>query len=62
MGTAADERDWETLVSCYTEEPHLDYTSLSGGPDRTRRRPPAGLGAVASPFEVVDAVQHLIGP
>ena len=39
MGTAADERDWETLVSCYTEEPHLDYTSLSGGePERVAAR------------------------
>ena len=61
-GQYADQRDWETLISLFIEEIHLDYTSLAGGdPARIEARKlveeqwaPA-LGAL-------DATQHFVGP
>jgi ketosteroid isomerase-like protein len=62
MGAAADRREWEALISCYTEELDLDYTSLTGGePERVAARELV-LGRWAPTFEVLDATQHLTGP
>jgi|ERR687893_2375395 hypothetical protein len=61
-GTAADRRDWEDLISCYTGEIELDYTSLTGGePVRIATRELV-LRRWAPPFEVLDATQHFTGP
>jgi ketosteroid isomerase-like protein len=61
-GAAADRRDWEALISCYTEEIYLDYTSLTGGePERVAARDLV-LGRWAPTFEELDATQHLTGP
>ena len=61
-GTSADQRDWETLISCYTEGIELDYTSLTGGePERVNARELV-LERWAPPFEVLDATQHFTGP
>jgi ketosteroid isomerase-like protein len=61
-GTAADGRDWEALISCYTEDLDLDYTSLTGGePERIDARELV-LKRWAPTFGVLDATQHLTGP
>lgn len=58
---SADSRDWEGLISLFTEEVYLDYSSLTGQePDREGARDlveewSAVLGNL-------DATQHFVGP
>lgn len=61
-GTAADGRDWEDLISCYTEELDLDYTSLTGGELERIAARELVLGRWAPTLGVLDATQHLTGP
>lgn len=61
-GRSADRRDWEALISCFTEKVDVDYTSLTGGePERIAARDLV-LGRWAPTFESLDATQHFTGP
>ena len=60
LGLLVDARDWDGLVSLFTGEVAVDYTSLNGGEPATV--PAADLvGGWRQQLEPLEATQHLMG-
>jgi hypothetical protein len=60
LGLRVDARDWDGLVSLFTEEVAVDYTSLNGGEPATM--PATDLvGGWRQQLEPLAATQHLMG-
>lgn len=58
---SADSRDWEGLISLFTEEVYRDYSSLTGQePDRKGARDL--VEEWAGVLGNLDATQHFVGP
>jgi hypothetical protein len=60
MFVAADERDWPTLESCFTNPFTLDMTSMVGGTP-TDMTPNQVAQAWAAGFKPLDHVHHQLG-
>lgn len=62
MGQAADQRDWDTLVGCFTAEVYRDYSSLTGQEPGRIGAHALVTGEWAPVFCNLDATQHFTGP
>jgi hypothetical protein len=59
MFVATDERDWQTLASCFTDPFLLDMTSMLGGTPATMT-PTQVANAWAEGFKPLDHVHHQV--
>jgi 3-phenylpropionate/cinnamic acid dioxygenase small subunit len=60
MFVATDERDWQTVESCFTDPFTLDMTSMVGGSPATMT-PRQVADAWADGFKTLDHVHHQVG-
>jgi len=60
MFVAADERDWGTLVDCFTDPFTLDMTSMTGGSPASMT-PTQVANAWSEGFKPLDHVHHQVG-